>query len=152
MAADMVMLDKDLDSICKGVLIGRMTYGNTIKCALASKQAHLAISSIHALSCHIACGGQAAVARKCAAHCNYRERNGSDCGYIASVGRLIFCCDYAGTSSLHPLRRLATCSASWQQPSGSLLLPCRQSRFWSSMCSTTSASLPSRGRINRYYI
>ncbi|CAL8460948.1 g479 [Coccomyxa elongata] len=31
MAADMVMLDKDLDSICKGVLIGRMTYGNTIK-------------------------------------------------------------------------------------------------------------------------
>ena len=31
MAADMVMLDKDLAIICKGVLTGRITYGNTIK-------------------------------------------------------------------------------------------------------------------------
>ena len=29
----MVMLDKDLATVCDGVLIGRKTYGNTIKCA-----------------------------------------------------------------------------------------------------------------------
>lgn len=35
-AADVVMLDKDLATVCEGVLIGRKTYGNTIKCALFS--------------------------------------------------------------------------------------------------------------------
>lgn len=29
----MVMLDKDLATVCDGVIIGRKTYGNTIKCA-----------------------------------------------------------------------------------------------------------------------
>lgn len=32
-AADVVMLDKNLATVCDGVLIGRKTYGNTIKCA-----------------------------------------------------------------------------------------------------------------------
>lgn len=31
MAADMVMLDKDLAIICRAVHIGRITYGNIIK-------------------------------------------------------------------------------------------------------------------------
>lgn len=30
-AADVVMLSKDLATICEGVIIGRKTYGNTIK-------------------------------------------------------------------------------------------------------------------------
>lgn len=36
MAADIVMLDKDLATICEGVIIGRRTSGNTIKCACCS--------------------------------------------------------------------------------------------------------------------